>query len=406
MPYLLAGVKVLDFTRVLAGPFASRILADLGADVVKVEPPEGDMTRIIGRKINGISGYFAQQNVGKRSICVDLTKPGARDLLLRMAAEADVVLENFRPGIMAGFGLGWPDLSAANPRLVMLSISGFGQTGPERDRASYAPIIHGEVGLLQRQQFVDGTDLPRDFALSIADTYTGLHGAVGLLAALSYAQRTGVGQHVDMAMINAMFFTDDYAHFSLENGRVLAGGGQIFEAPGGPLMLAGDEKWYWRVLNTRAGLEDPTPDGADLETKIALRRQAIQAFLLSFPDRESLLAKLTEVNLAWGNVHDHQHVFDRQGSIEGRGVLTDVDDRGGGRRRVTNTPYRFSDADAGVRRPAAYRGEHNYEALREWLGSSDTDIDEWHRAGILLQDENAERIAAEARPDVPSPAGS
>jgi len=406
MPYLLAGVKVLDFTRVLAGPFASRILADLGADVVKVEPPEGDMTRIIGRKINGISGYFSQQNVGKRSICVDLTKPGARDLLLLMAAEADVVLENFRPGIMAGFGLGWPDLSAVNPRLVMLSISGFGQTGPERDRASYAPIIHGEVGLLQRQQFVDGTDLPRDFALSIADTYTGLHGAVGLLAALGYAQRTGVGQHVDMAMLNAMFFTDDYAHFSLENGRVLAGCGQIFQASGGPLMLAGDEKWYWRGLNTRAGLQDPTPEGADLDTKIALRRQAIQTFLLSFPDRESLLVKLTEVNLAWGNVHDHQHVFERQGSIESRGILAEVDDRAGGVRRVTNTPYRFSDAEAGVRRPAAYRGEHNYEALSEWLGSSDMDIDEWHRAGILLQDENAARILAESRPDVPSPAGS
>src|SRR3954471_1877129 len=394
MAYLLGGVKVLDFTRVLAGPFASRILSDLGADVVKIELPEGDMTRSIGRKINGISGYYSQQIVGKRSVCVDLTKPGATALLLRMAAEADVVLENFRPGVMAGFGLGWEQLSAANPRLVMLSISGFGQEGPERDRASYAPIIHGEVGLLHRQQYVDQTEMPRDFVLSIADTYTGLHGTVGLLAALSAAQRTGVGQHVDMAMINAMFFTDDYAHFALEKGRVLNGGGQIFDATGGPIMLAGDEKWYWRVLKTRAGLQDPTPEGADLETKILLRRQAIQDYLVSFPDRESLVAKLNEINLAWGNVHDHQEVFDRQGSVEGRAVLTDVDDRGGGRRRVTNTPYRFSDADAGVRRPAAYRGEHNYEALGEWLGCSDADVDEWRRAGLLLQDETARAVAA------------
>src|SRR5882672_8719907 len=99
MTFPLEGVKALDFTRVLAGPFASRILSDLGADVVKVEPPEGDMTRIIGRKVNGLSGYFTQQNVGKRSICVDLTKPGASALLLRMAEKADVVLENFRPGV-------------------------------------------------------------------------------------------------------------------------------------------------------------------------------------------------------------------------------------------------------------------------------------------------------------------
>jgi len=395
MTYLLAGVKVLDFSRVLAGPFAGRILADLGADVVKVEPPEGDVTRGMGRRINGISGYFMQQNVGKRSICVDLTKPGASELLLRMAAEADVVVENFRPGIMSGFGLGWEELSAVNPKLVMLSISGFGQSGPERDRASYAPIIHGEVGLLQRQQFVDGGEHPRDFALSIADTYTGVHGAVGLLAALSYAQRTGIGQHVDMAMINAMFFTDDYANFALEEARIVNGGGQVFEATGGPIMLAGDEKWYWRVLNTKAGLQDPTPEGADLDTKIALRRQAIQEYLVSFPSREALVSKLNEVNLAWGDVHDHREVFNRQASVDGRAVLTDVDDRGGGRRRVTNTPYRFSAAEAGVRGPAAYRGEHNYEALVEWIGSSPSDIDEWHRAGVLLQDDEAARLRGE-----------
>ena len=167
-------------------------------------------------------------------------------------------------------------------------------------------------------------------------------------------------------------------------------------------MLAGDEKWYWRVLNTRAGLQDPTPEGADLETKIALRRQAIQAYLLSFADRETLLAKLSEVNLAWGNVHDHQQVFERQGSVEGRAVLTDVDDRGGGRRRITNTPYRFSAAEAGVRRPAAYRGEHNYDALADWLGASAADIDGWHHAGILLQDEEAARLHATADP-APSP---
>jgi CoA:oxalate CoA-transferase len=398
MAYPLEGVKVLDFTRVLAGPFASRILADLGADVVKVEPPDGDMTRIMGRKINNLSGYFTQQNVGKRVMSVDLSKDGATALLLRMAAEADVVIENFRPGVMSGFGLGWEELSAVNPRLVMLSISGFGQSGPERDRASYAPIIHGEVGLLHRQQFVDGGEQPRDFALSIADTYSGLHGVVGLLAALSYAQRTGIGQHVDLAMINAMFFTDDYAHFELENARIVNGGGQVFDAPGGPIMLAGDEKWYWRVLNTRAGLQDPTPEGADLETKIRLRREAIQNYLLSFDDREALLALLTNVNLAWGHVYDHREVFERQASIEGRAVLTEVDDRGGGRRRITNTPYRFSAAEAGVRRPAAYRGEHNYEALIDWLGSNEGEIEELHRAGILVQDEDAARLLPHPSP--------
>jgi CoA:oxalate CoA-transferase len=389
MAFPLSGIKVLDFTRVLAGPFASRILSDLGADVVKVEPPEGDMTRHIGRKINDISGYFTQQNVGKRAICVDLGQPGATELMLELAAKADVVLENFRPGIMAGFGLGWEQLSAVNPKLVMLSISGFGQEGPERDRASYAPIIHGEVGLLDRQQHVDGTELPRDFALSIADTYTALHGMVGLMAALSYTQRTGIGQHVDLAMINAMFFTDDYAHFALDHGRVTNPGGQVFDATGGPIMLAGDEKWYWRVLNTKAGLADPTPAGADLDTKIRMRRQAIAEWLVSFPDRASLVAKLNEINLAWGNVFDHREVFERQASVEARQVLTSVDDRAGGSRRVTNTPYRFSGLEAGVRGPAPYRGEHNVEAISDWLGDDAVDIEALHAAGVLLRDRNA-----------------
>jgi CoA:oxalate CoA-transferase len=395
MAYPFAGIKVLDFTRVLAGPFVSRMLSDLGADVIKVEPPEGDMTRGIGRRINDLSGYFTQQNAGKRSICVDLAQPGATELMLQLAAKADIVLENFRPGIMDSFGLGWEQLSAVNPKLVMLSISGFGQTGPERDRASYAPIIHGETGLLERQQFVTGTDTAQDFALSIADTYSGLHGMVGTLAALHYAQRSGIGQHVDLAMINAMFFTDDYAHFALERATVLNGGGQVFDATGGPIMLAGDEKWYWRVLNTRAGVVDPTPEGADLETKIALRRKAIQEFLVSFPDRESLVAKLNEINLAWGDIFSHREVFDRQASVDARQILTTVDDRGGGERRITNTPYKFSAAEAGVRGPAPYRGEHNYDAMTDWLGDAAPDVEGLHAAGVLLQDDHARRLAEE-----------
>ncbi len=347
------------------------------------------MTRGIGRRIGGISGYFTQQNVGKRAICLDLTKPEAVAVVKRLAAVADVVTENFRPGVMAGFGLGWEDLQAVNPKLVMLSISGFGQVGPERERASYAPIIHAEMGLLQRQQQVAGAERPVDLALSVADTSTGLHGTIGLLAALHHAQRSGVGQHVDMAMLNALLFTDDYLHSAVDNVKIGNGGGVVFEATGGPIMLAGDEKWYWRVFSTKAGLVDPTPEGADLETKIRLRRQAIELYLLSFPDRASLIAKLDEVNLAWGDVFDHREVLDKQRSIEARQVLVEVDDRDGGRRKVTNTPYRFSDADAAVRGPAPHRGEHNYDALADWLSMSQTDIDGLHRDGVLLQDDRA-----------------
>ena len=120
-----------------------------------------------------------------------------------------------------------------------------------------------------------------------------------------------------------------------------------------------------------------------------MRRTAIEDYLLSFPDRESLIAKLNEVNLAWGDVFNHRDVLDKQASIEARQILTEVDDRDGGRRRVTNTPYRFSDADAGVRGPAAHRGEHNYDALQDWLGITAGEIDALHQQGVLLFDEVA-----------------
>jgi crotonobetainyl-CoA:carnitine CoA-transferase CaiB-like acyl-CoA transferase len=287
---------------------------------------------------------------------------------------------------MESFGLGWEQLRQVRPSLVMLSISGFGQVGPERGRASYAPIIHAESGLLARQASVDNKK-PTDLALSVADTFTALHGLVGLLAALHHARATGVGQHVDMSMLNAVIATDDYVHYVLENAPILSGGGEIFDAVGGPIILAGDAKWWWHQLSRRGGVVDPTPEGADLATKIATRRQAIEQFLHSFPDRQSLLAKLDELNLAWGDVRDHRDVYETQSSMEAREILTEVDDRSGGRRKVTQSPYKFSDAKAGVRGPAAYRGEHNHDAIQDWLSLSATEVDKLHQQGILLQDD-------------------
>ena len=146
----LAGLKVLDLSRVLAGPFAGRMLCDLGADVVKIEPPEGDITRLWGKVVGGIPGYYHQQNAGKRDICLNLQAPGARELVLELVRQADILVENFRPDVMPRLGLGYDVLKAANPRLIMLSISGFGQGGPESRRPAYAPIVHAEVGLLHR----------------------------------------------------------------------------------------------------------------------------------------------------------------------------------------------------------------------------------------------------------------
>ena len=173
MAFPLAGIKVLDMSRVLAGPFAGRMLSDLGADVVKLEPPEGDVTRHWGRKVGDVSGYFNQQNSGKRNVCVDLSDKQGVELVKSMVGVCDVLIENFRPDVMVRFGLDYDTLSAINPRLIMLSISGFGADNPDSRRAAYAPIIHAETGLVARQSAITGA-FPAELPLSGADTNAGM----------------------------------------------------------------------------------------------------------------------------------------------------------------------------------------------------------------------------------------
>jgi CoA:oxalate CoA-transferase len=281
--YPLAGLKVLDLSRVLAGPFATRMLSDLGADVIKIEPPEGDVTRNFGKTDNGVAGFYLQQNIGKRNVCIDLKAEGARELVLDLCRKADVLVENFRPGVMKRFGLDWESVHAVNPKLVMLSISGFGQTGPESGRAAYAPVVHAEAGLIARQaEMSEGPAY--DLQYSLADSYSSLHGLVGLLAALRVAEQTGIGQQIDIAMINVLHATDDYAHWALDNNWPKPSENLVWDAPEGKqILISSDMKWLWLVLSTKGGLVDPTPKGADLETKLANRRKAIVEHIASYP---------------------------------------------------------------------------------------------------------------------------
>ena len=365
------------------------MLADLGADVIKVEPPEGDITRLFGKRVNGLAGYYVQQNSGKRNISVDLSAAGATELLQELAATSDVVMENFRPGVMARYHLGWEDLHPVNPKLVMLSISGFGQTGPERDRAAYAPVVHAESGYLDRQAQIEGREA-HDTVFSFADTYASLHGLVGLLSAVIMAQRTGRGTHIDLSMLNAMMVTDDYAHYIIEDEDFLPAAGRSWQVAGGPIVIAADISMLWRLLSRRKGLEDPTPDPAraDIPTKRRYRGDAIAEYLASFETRDDVVALLDELNLAWGDVRPYRDIYDAP-SIGPRRILTDVDDRGGGTRQTTQSPYHFSDAEAGVAGPPPYRGEHNRSAVQDWLIKSDAEIDGLIETGVLVAEERA-----------------
>ena len=243
----LAGLRVLDLSRVLAGPYVGRLLSDLGADVVKVEAPQGDQSRFFGDVRHGLSGFYTQFNAGKRNICVNLQMPEGVRLVLDLAGRADIVVENFRPGVMERLGLGADVLLERNPAVIVLSISGFGQHGPSAGRQAYASVVHAETGLMSRQAALDDTE-PRDLALAAADYYAALHGMIAVLAAVRLVAATGRGQHIDMSMYDAMLTSDDYAHSYLDQQPVARVGGEIWSAPGGPIVIPGllYNTWAWR----------------------------------------------------------------------------------------------------------------------------------------------------------------
>jgi CoA:oxalate CoA-transferase len=376
----LSDLKVLDLTRVMAGPYGTRLLCDLGADVVKLEPPEGDITRTWGEDRNGLSGFYTQQNAGKRNICIDLKAPTGPELVRQLADRADVVVENFRPGVMERAGLGYPALRERNPRIIMLSVSGFGQTGPEIERLAYAPVIHAEAGYISRHSEMDGNP-PSDPVFSLADSYSALHGTIALLSALHMRQRSGVGQHIDLCMLRTMVATDDYTHHLLDGMPIERLGGQVFDAVGGPILISAQWKGLWYQAKNVFGLK--AEDGADMEEKFANRQKAVREWVASYSDRNALKRDLERADLPWGDVRDAEGVFDSP-TLKDRPPFAQVDDGAGGTRRVVEAPYTFSDATSGARGRAPHRGEHNAEVLREWLALDSDEIQEFEKSATLL----------------------
>ena len=364
----LDGLRVLDLSRAVAGPFAGRILADLGADVVKAELPGTDVAQAYGKVIRGRAGLYAQVNAGKRSILLDLHEPAGVSRLLDLAAACDVVVENFRPGILDRFGAGWPVLSAVNPRLVMLSISGFGQDGQDAGRAAYAPVIHAEAGLIGRQADLSG-DPPADIAFALADTLAGLHGTIAILAALRLRDRTGTGQHIDISMLEAMLATDDYTHYSVDDHPIWPARGEAWPAPGGPILIASDRRHLWRQLATCFGLSDPDPDAA-LADKLQARAKIIGEWIAGHDDRDGLKRELETARLAWAEIRHAGDVL-ASPAIGGRGTIVEVTDTDGGQRSVVRMPYRFSDAASGPARGVPETGEDTADVLAEWTGRTE-----------------------------------
>jgi crotonobetainyl-CoA:carnitine CoA-transferase CaiB-like acyl-CoA transferase len=373
-------LRVVDFTTTIAGPHCTRLLADLGAEVIKIEAPDGDMMRARQPLRNGASTSFGQLNTGKKSLVLDLKRSEAVAIVRRLVATADVVVENFRPGVMQRFGLDYPTLSAVKPTLIYCAISGYGQTGPSAGLPAYAPVIHASSGYdlahLVYQQ--DASRRPDYCGIYIADVLTGTYAFGAIMAALHRRDATGEGQLIDVSMLESMLsltlseiqlaqFPDSYVP-----GRPVFG--PIATRDGYVQLSIASERTFQNLAaacGRRDWIDDPR--------------------FAKYPDRRANWEFLIEELETWSkqlSSADVQATFDRHGvpgspyrtvreamadpQLVHRHSFIEVADRGGSFRAL-NPPFRFSTAGAAARPWVAALGEHSAALLAE-LGYDQSDI--------------------------------
>ncbi|MFW2335526.1 CaiB/BaiF CoA transferase family protein, partial [Ilumatobacter sp.] len=380
----LEGLMVADFTRVLSGPHCTRMLADLGADVIKIEPPAGDVTRFSAPRRNSMPSYYAQQNAGKRSVSINLSRAEGAELAMQICERADILVENFRPGVMDRFGLGYDAVAGRNPAIIYASITGYGTTGPWKDRRAYAPVVQAETGLTKSQGDHGRAGVYRTDRHSHADLYTSLDAAAGVLAALYQRERTGRGQSIDIAMAQVMLYVNEHVHDELWDDDVDADWVRSFGNAGQPVVTVangdavaiaghpaakGNFEMYIGLIGKPELADDPKfATVADRQAHLDDLQAYIGDYAATVPDAETLEAQCARFKLAVGAVRSVRDVCDSDWARE-RDVVASVDDRGGGHLRIPNAPWKFSDAPGvGVSGSPRYRGEDNAEVLQELLG--------------------------------------
>jgi crotonobetainyl-CoA:carnitine CoA-transferase CaiB-like acyl-CoA transferase len=396
----LEGVRVVDFTRVLAGPHCTKHLLDMGAEVIKIEPPTGDMTRTSRPRQGEISGYFAQQNAGKRDLSIDLNFPEARKIVAQLCDTADVIVENFRPGALAAFGLDYTSVAARNPRVVYVSISGYGQRGSWRTRMAYAPTVQAETGFTENtlHQFGVEGDARRTDALSHADVYAGLHATIAVLAALTHAKVTGNGQYVDVAMAAVLTSINERVHYDLsdidlgaEPPILGATDCAFFTGPEGeqfisPISLVGTDTFpfYLHAMRRPDLADDPRFGTAELRrANFAELHAIVQNWIDSFDSMDALDAQFDESKIATGRLRDIEE-FAETGWAKDWVLTREVPDRHGGTVTIPAPPWHFSEHDGTLAEQIpAHQGEHNEEILKE-LGCTDDEIQALKDSGALL----------------------
>lgn len=383
----LAGLQVVDFTIVMSGPMCTRTMADAGADVIKIEPPEGDVVRQRPPLRGGISTYYAAMNCGKRSVVLDLQTETGRAIARELASKADVVVENFRPGVMRRLGLDYETLSRDNPRLVYASISGFGQTGPRAQTPAYAPVIHAASGYeLAYSEYQRGSDRPANNGIFIADVLGAAHAFGAIQLALYERERSGLGQYVDVSLMDSvlgmLIYEIQAAQFPPQRPR------QVYEpvrASDGYVMVAAVTQKNLEVLFDVIGYSEGKTDP---RFSTVANKEAHWPALLELIERwtsqrsgaecESVLMKAGVPCSRYRSVGEA--MADPQ--VQTRGLLAELG-QGTGRFKVANVPYRLSATQPEARAELAPLGAHTAEVLQERLGLSPAQIAGLRSQGVF-----------------------
>ncbi|MFA5775225.1 MAG: CoA transferase [Ilumatobacteraceae bacterium] len=397
-PRPLDGVRVLDFTRVLSGPHATRMLADLGADVIKVEPPTGDLTRFTNPRINSLSTYFIQQNTGKRNISLDMTKPRAVELLQRLSTRCDIVVENFRPGVMKRMGLDYETLASGRPDLIYASITGYGSTGPWMERRAYAPVVNAETGITKHQGDVRQGQYAND-PFSHGDVYTAIESAAAILAALYQRTKTGYGQYIDISMAETMLYVNEHAHDQLWDQEADPEWIRSFQPADYPILTVADGtivvvsghpaergtfELYLAAMDMEHLRDDPRFSNVQLRLANLDELQHIfRQWAIGVPNADVLEERLAEFQLAMGRLRSTNEIASTDWAKD-RNAIVDVSDRGSGTIRIPNSPWHFSGSDTSVQGIPKYRGEDNRTVLSELLGLSKEEISQLENEEIIV----------------------
>jgi crotonobetainyl-CoA:carnitine CoA-transferase CaiB-like acyl-CoA transferase len=375
------------------------MLCDLGADVIKVEQPTGDLTRFSSPRVNSNATYFIQQNVGKRNISLDLTKPEAVEIIKQLIEKCDVLIENFRPGVMARLGLDEKTLRKKNPQLVYASITGYGNTGPWVNRRAFAPVINAEMGLTKRQGDARGGQYAND-PFSHADVYTAIECASAILAALFQRERNGEGQYIDLSMAQTLLYVNEHAHddlweepvspdairsFRPEDYAVLTTKDGITSVVSGHPAERGTFDFFVGAMQAPHLLNDERFKTVALRIKnFAELMQLIKDWALTIETVDELERRLDENKLAMGQMRTVREVAKTKWASE-RNAFVEVDDRGDGKVKLPNSPWMFSGSDTSTRGITKYRGEDNAEVLRELLGLSAEQITDLNDREVISQ---------------------